>query len=205
MRNIILMGMMLFFITACTSKPKPKANISYVTIYPDDSEERKSLKTALSQYTDATVTNNVEKLVNFMYPKSFTIISKESMIEQLNKAYKSGKVPSVKNIKHLKLEPIQSYNLGRYSIITSSMTTVLNSPKADDEAFESYMLSLLQDKFASRGIVTLDKKKHQFNIQHTNKTIALKEKDSWKFIGFKQAKKYIEKGIFPKTLIEKVQ
>jgi len=205
MRNIILMGTIVLFITACTSKPEPKPNLSYVSIKKSDTKEMKSLKTALSEYTDATVTNNVEKLVSFMYPKSFTIISKESMLKQLNKAYTAGKIPHVKNIKHLKIEPIKKYDLGLYSIITSSMTTVLNSPKADDEAFESYMLDLLKEKFASRGVVTLDKKKHQFNIQHSNKTIALNEKDSWKFIGFKQTKKYIKKGIFPKSLIEKVQ
>ena len=213
MRNFFLMSTILFLITACTSTTKPmpkvkvksKASLSYVTIDKNDSKEMKSLKVALSEYTEATINNDVEKLVSFVYPKTFQIISKESMLKTLKKAHATGKIPSVKNIKHLTINPIKSYDKGFYSIITSSMTTVLNSPQVGNEAFEDYMLDMLQHKFASKGTVTLDKKKHQFNIQHKNKTIALNENNSWKFIGLKKVKQYIKRGIFPKTLIEKIQ
>jgi hypothetical protein len=199
------MGTILALITGCTPEIKPKARPQYVTFLKTDSKEMHSLKTSLSQYTKATINNDAKKLIGFVYPKAFTVISKESMFKKLNKAYSSGKIPMVKDVKHLKIEPIQKYNEGIYSIITSSMTTVLNSPKADDDAFESYMLDLLKDKFSSRGKVTLDKKKHQFNIEHTNKTIALNENNAWSFIGFKQAKKYAQKGFLPKIFIEKIQ
>jgi len=203
--------------SACTPEAKPKPQLKlrakekiettlpYVTINKNDSKEMKSLKKALSEYTQATINNDIDKLVGFIYPKKFKIISKKKLLQTLREAHNRGKIPSVKNIKHLNIKPIESYNKGIYSIITSSITTILNSPKVEDEAFEDYMLDMLQHKFASRGTVTLDKKKHQFNIQHKNKTLAINEHNSWKFIGLRKVKQYIENGIFPKDLIRKIQ
>jgi len=200
MRKYLLL-IALLLLTACTTEPKPALAGSN----NNDSKEMKSLKIALSNYTEATVSNDIKTLVGFIYPKAFTVVPKEKMLKMLTKTFSSGNVPKVKDVNHTKIEAIKKYDAGIYSIITSSMTTVIKSPKPDDKAFEEYMLTTLQDQIASRGTVTLDKKKHLFNIQHSNKTIALNEEGSWKFVGFKQAKKYITKGIFPLMLIEKVQ
>ena len=206
MKKILLL-IAILLLGACTSDPKPNSNTTTATdthTEKRDSTEMKALKNALSEYTQATINKDVDKLLSFIYPKAFTIVSKEKMKIMLQKTFNSGKVPTVQNVKHLKIEPIKKYNEGVYSIITSSMDTVIKSPKPDDAKFESYMLKTLQGRLASRGTVTLDKEKHTFNIQHTNKTIALNEDGNWKFIGFKQAEKYISKGIFPKDLIEKL-
>ncbi len=200
MRKYLLLIAVLL-LTACTPEPKS----SFTNIDKNDSKEMKSLKISLSEYTEATISNNIEILVSFMYPKVFTVVPKEKMLKMLTKTFHSGNVPKVKNVKHIKIEAIKKYDAGIYSIITSSMTTVIKSPRPNDKKFEEYMLTTLQNQIASRGTVTLDKEKHLFNIQHTNKTIALNEEGSWKFIGFKQAKKYIAKGIFPLMLIDKLK
>ena len=198
-KYLLLIAVLLF--TACTSEPQPSVvSVKKTT----NSKDIKSLKISLAKYTEATVSNDIDTLVGFIYPKAFTIVPKEKMLKMFKKTFSSGNIPKVKDIKHTKIEPIKKYDAGVYSIITSSMTTIIKSPRPNDEKFEEYMLTTLQKQIASRGTVTLDKEKHLFNIQHTNKTIALNEKDSWKFIGFKQAKKYIDKGIFPSMLIDKL-
>ena len=202
MRKYLLLIAVLLF-TACTSEPQPQP--PFAGIDKNDSKEMKALKISLSEYTEATVSNDIETLVEFIYPKAFTVVPKEKMIKMLKETFTSGNVPNVKDVKHTKIEAIKKYDAGIYSIITSSMTTVIKSPRPDDKKFEEYMLTTLQKQIASRGTVTLDKEKHLFNIQHSNKTIALNEKGSWKFIGFKQAKKYIDKGIFPLELINKLK
>jgi len=200
MRKYLLLIVILLF-TACTSEPQPSAS----GINKSDNKEMKSLKTSLSEYTEATVSNDINKLVGFIYPKAFTIIPKEKMVSMFKKTLSSGNIPKVKDVKHTKIEAIKKYDAGVYSIITSSMTTVIKSPRPNDKKFEEYMLKTLQKQIASKGMVTLNREKHLFNIQHSSKTIALNEDGSWKFIGFKQAKKYIEKGVFPKELIEKLK
>jgi len=209
MKNTLL-SITLLFLTACnTPEPQEKSKLDsnhlpYVTIEKSDTKEMKELKTALSKYTQATIDNDIKTLIDFIYPKAFTIVSKEKMLKMLNTTFDSGKVPKVKDVKHTKIEEIKKYDAGLYSIITSSMTTIVKSPRPDDAKFETYMLETLQKRLSSRGTVTLDKEKHLFNILHTNKTIALNENGSWKFVGFKQAEKYISKGIFPLSLIDKL-
>lgn len=200
MRKYLLLIAVLL-LTACTSEPKP---VFTKKIDNNASKEITSLKMALSEYTKATISKDIDTLVGFIYPKAFTIVPKDRMITMLRKTFSSGNVPEVKDVTHTKIEPIKKYDAGVYSIITSSMTTVIKSPKPDNPKAETYLLTTLQKQVGSRGTVTFDKEKHLFNIQHSNKTIALNEEGSWKFIGFKQAKKYIEKGIFPLELIDKL-
>ena len=199
-KYLLLIAVLL--ITACTSEPQPS---SFAGIDKKDSKEMKSLKISLSEYTEATISNDINTLVGFIYPKTFAIVPKEKMIQMMKKAFSSDNLPRVKDVHHIKIEAIKKYDEGIYSIITSSMTTVIKSPKPDNQKAEAYLLKTLQKQIGSRGTVSLDKEKHLFNIQHSNKTIALNEEGSWKFIGFKQAKKYIEKGIFPLMLIDKLK
>lgn len=199
MRKYLLI-VFLMLLTACNSTTPTPSNLS-----KNDNKEMKSLNLALSEYTQATLSNDVNKLISFIYPKLFTIVSKDKMINMLRRNFKSGQIPKIKDVKHLKIEPIKKYDAGLYSIITSSMTTILKSPRPNDNKFEAYMLATVQRQLGAEGNVTLDREKHLFNVQHTTKTIALNEEGSWKFMGFKQVPKYIENGIFPKMLIERVE
>jgi hypothetical protein len=199
MKSALLLIAVLLF-TACTSEPKP----AFAGIDKNDTKEMKSLKISLFQYTEATISNDTEALLSFIYPPVFTIIPKEKMRQMLIKTFHSRDVPKIKDVKHSKIESIKKYDAGVYSIITSSMTTIIKSPEPKNQEFEEKMLTALQKQIGSRGTISLDKEKHLFNIRHTNKTIALNEKGSWKFIGFKQAQKYIKKGIFPLMLIDKL-
>ena len=200
-RYLLFIAVLLF--TACTSEPQP----SIVSIDKNNSHSKdmKSLKISLEKYTKATISNDIDTLIGFIYPKAFTIVPKEKMLKMFKKTRSSGNIPIVKDIRHTEITPIKKYDAGVYSIITSSMITVIKSPRPNDKKFEDYMLTTLQNQIGSRGMVTLNKNKHLFNIQHTNKTMALNEKGSWKFIGFKQAKKYINNRIFPLMLIEKLK
>jgi hypothetical protein len=207
--NKLSLCIAVLLLTACSSDPKPqikpKHKLSDVNVEKNDTKDMKELKDALSQYTKATINKDINTLISFIYPKAFTILSKEKMTKMLKKTFASGKVPTVKDVKHTKIDTIEKYDGGLYSIITSSMTTIIKSPRPNNKKFETYMLETLQKRLSSRGTVTLDKKKHLFNIQHINRTIALNETGKWKFIGFKQAEKYISKGIFPTMLIEKLK
>ena len=202
-KYLIVIAVLL--LTACSHEPKA-TNTNVVNINKEDnSPEMKSLKEALAKYTEATISHDAKTLVSFVYPKVFTIVPKEKMLKMLTKTFSSKDAPIIKDVKHTKIEPIKKYDKGIYSIITSSITTVIKSPRPNDGKFEIYMLQSLKRNLNTKATITLDKKKHIFSIRHSTKTIALNEKGSWKFIGFKQAKKYISKGIFPSTLIDKIK
>ena len=202
MKRTLLLATALLLTTACTNNNlKPDASTAKMT----ESQELKGLNSALDAYTKATINNDVEKLMDFVYPKVFTVVPREKMTAVLTKAYASGKVPTVKDVKHIDIQPAQKYEGGLFTIVTSTMTTELKSPRPDNAKFEAYMLEMLQKQLKDQGgTVSFDKDKHLYSIHHSDKTIAIKENDGWKFAGINQAKKYAEKGILPKEIVTKL-
>jgi len=203
MTKTLLLVTALLLTTACSTKNAPNSSTSALA---GDTKEMKSLKSALNVYTKATMDNDVSTLMGFVYPKVFTVVPKEKMTEVLTKAYASGKVPTVKNVKHLKVEPIQKYNTGIFTFVDSNMTTELKSPRPDNAKFEAYMLEMLTKQLAAQdGTVTFDKNSHIYTVNHSDKTLAINENDGWKFAGINQAKKYAQKGLLPQEIVAKLQ
>lgn len=201
MKKTLLLVITLLFITACTTNPVP----NFTELTNANSKEMKGLKKALNSYTNATQKNDVTKLIDFVYPKVFTVVPKEKMTKVLTAAYATGRMPKVKNVKHIHIEPIEKYDMGIFSIITSSLTTELKSPRPDNADFEAYMLHMLQKDLKNKGSVNFDKAKHIFTVKSTQKTVAINEHEGWKFAGMNQAKKYAEKGILPQAIVNKLQ
>ncbi len=201
MKKTLLLATALLFMTACTPEPTPGSSKTSA----GDTKEMKELKSALDMYTKATIDNDVNTLMNFVYPKVFTVVPKEKMTEVLTKAYASGRVPNVKNVKHVNIEPTQKYDAGVFTFITSTMTTELKSPRPDNAKFEAYMLETLKKQLADKGTVSFDQASHIFTVNHSDKTIAINENSGWKFAGVNQAKKYAEKGLLPQEIVAKLQ
>jgi len=191
----------LILISGCSTKIPSKTT----TTESSQSSSMISLKNDLNLYTQATIDNDIPKLINFIYPKVFTIVPKEKMSQVLTAAYKSGNAPKVTNIKHLKIEPIQTYTEGMFSIVTSSMSTTLKSPMPNNEKFEAYMLERIKKGLNDKGTVDFDKEKHTFSINHISKTLAINENNEWKFAGIKQAKKYAQKGLLAKEVVSAIE
>jgi hypothetical protein len=203
MTKTLLLATALLLTTACSTKNGPQSSTSAL---PGETEEMKSLKSALDLYTTATINNDVPTLINFVYPKVFTVVPKEKMTEVLTKAYASGKVPVIKNVKHIKVDPIEKYDGGMFTFIESTMTTELKSPRPDNAKFEAYMLEMLQKQLSPKGgTVTFDKDKHVYLVNHSDKTLAINENDGWKFAGVNQAKKYAQKGLLPEAIVAKLK
>jgi len=202
MTKTLILATALLFTTACSTKNNPSSSTSALA---GDTKEMKSLKSALDIYTKATIDNDVSTLMGFVYPKVFTVVPKEKMTEALTKAYASGKVPTVKNVKHIKIEPTQKYDTGIFTFIESTMTTELKSPRPDNAKFEAYMLEKLKEQITAKGgTVTFDKDSHIFTVNHSDKTLAINENDGWKFAGISQAKKYAQRGLLPQEIVAKL-
>lgn len=194
MKKTLLLVITLLWLTACTNNsPSPI------------STEMQELKSALNEYTEATINSDVTKLIDFVYPKVFTIVPKEKMTQVLTAAYATGRVPKVKNVKHIHIEPTQKYDAGIFSIITSTMTTELKSPRPENPDFEAYMLEMLKKELVNQGSVVFDKSNHIYTVNHTDKTVAINEHSGWKFAGVKQAKKYAQKGLLPQIIVESLE
>lgn len=199
-KTLLLLVTTLLLFTACASNDNPKVPIEKKH-KTDKEREMDGLKEALNDYTKATKENNVSALLSFVYPKVFTLVPKAKMSMMLTKMFASGKGPDIKEIKNTNFTPIQKYDAGEFSIITSLMTMELKSPREEPE-FEEFMLKMLKKQLSEKSKVVHNKEKHTFLISNESKVIGIKENDGWKFVGYTQAKKYASKNILPKAITD---
>ena len=202
MKKTILLLTTLLFATACTNSTP---NIEGSRVVAEKKSEMLGLKSALTNYTNATINNDIDTLITFVYPKVFTLLSKEKMIKMLKKMYSSGKAPKITAIEHTNFSSLETYKGGSFSIVTSLMSMELNSPAVDNPKLEDMMCEMLKRQMGKDAEVSLDKSRHVFFVKKESKVIAIKEGiEGWKFIGYEQAKKYTAKDIIPKAISKKI-
>ena len=202
MKKVILLSLSMLAFSACTATP----NSGEVLAITEKTTEMSSLKNALNAYSNATINNDVTKLLSFVYPKVFTIVSKDRMQKILNTVYASKKAPKITNIEYQKISSIMPYDAGFYSIIDSKMTMELKSPVIDNDKFEALLFDKLKSQMATTAEITHDKAKHIFTIRKKSQIIGIKEgKDGWKFVGYEQAKKYASKKVIPESIMRNLK
>ncbi|MCH9741263.1 MAG: hypothetical protein K0U38_10580 [Epsilonproteobacteria bacterium] len=203
MKKTILLSVSLLLLTACTNTI---SNVQKTESVAEVSTEMSSLKHALSDYTDATIKNDINKLITFVYPKVFTLMTKERMTVLLEEMHASGKAPKIVKINHKDISAIHKYDAGSYAIITSAMEMELKSPAVNNPKYETIVLDMLKKRMGEDAEVHLDKDKHLFFVKKDSKIIGIKEgAESWKFVGYDQAKRYASKNIIPSSISQSLQ
>ena len=198
MKRILLLSLFLLLFTACSATSMGGKN----SAVSEKATEMSSLKNALDAYTYATMNHDVNRLLGFVYPKVFTLISKKKMHQVLTRMYANKKAPTIKDIAYERISSILPYDKGLYSIIDSKMTTELKSPVVDNDKFERLLFDKLKSQLGSDAEITYDKVKHIFTINKRSKIIGIKElDDGWKFVGYEQAKKYESKKVIPESIM----
>ena len=202
MKKIVLLSLSLFVFTACTGTPDGKD----ISVISEKNREMNSLKKALDSYSKATMNSDISLLLGFVYPKVFTLISKEKMHHRLTNIYASKRAPHITDIEHQNISDIMPYDAGLYSVIDSKMTMKLKSPVLDNDKFEELLFDKLKSQMGTNAEITLNKYKHIFTIKKKSQIIGIKERtDGWKFVGYEQAKKYASKDIIPKSIINNLK
>ena len=192
MKRIFFLSIFFFFV-GCSS--------SMLSLSPNREDEMRGLYVALDEYTDATMNHQVDKLMTFVYPKVFSLISEDKMVSLLNRLYSSGKAPKIIGIEHKYISDIQVYEGGVYSLIISDMYMELVSPATNSPEHELFYYMLLKKRMGSNSTVNFDRKRHLYRVKKESKIIAIKEKNQgWKFVGCEQAKKYASRDIIPKQI-----
>ena len=70
------------------------------------------LAESLANYKNATITNNVDGILSFVYPSVFKLIPQAKLKSMLTQMYASGSAPVIKDIQFEEVGAIQSYDQG---------------------------------------------------------------------------------------------
>ncbi|CAI8882044.1 hypothetical protein [Chryseobacterium sp. IT-36CA2] len=182
----------LFVLLSCMAFSQAKAN-------PDDA----AIKKSLTYFVNSIKSKQIDQAVNCIYPKFFTIISKEQMTQILNMTYNN---PFMKiEVQDLKFGNIEKPELitGEYFSITHySLKLKCNVSSLNDE-MKQKMNSALTDKYGAKNVKYLANE-GSYLINANMKACAVsKDKKAWKFVILeKEYKKGLVK-VLPKKILDK--
>ncbi|MGQ3089015.1 hypothetical protein, partial [Flavobacterium sp.] len=149
--------------------------ISSITIFAQD---KKSLEERANQMYGYTASEQYEKLLDFTYPKLFTIVPRDKMVEILQRMTKGegftiAIAPTPPNFKFGEIKKIDG---GHYSVLTHDLNMKMrfDEPVADDEL--EFLLASLKTNLKTDN-VTFDKKDNSFTIIKRSQAVAVWDKD----------------------------
>lgn len=163
-------------------------------------------KTDIDSFTGAYNNADWEKVTSMMYPKLFTVTSKEELINTLKSLDSSGmktqiKVNSIDSVSPEEISGEEKFVLINYS---TSLQIELKGELLDKK-------ELLKAGFESQfgaGKVKFDEAKNIFTIAAKQKMIAVtpKDKNDWKYIEHDTTQgDYITRMILPEEIIKKFE
>ncbi|WP_294824542.1 hypothetical protein [uncultured Flavobacterium sp.] len=149
-------------------------------------QDKKSLEDRANQMYGYTASEQYEKLLDYTYPKLFTIVPREKMVEILQRMTKGegftiSIAPTPPNFTFGEIKKIDG---GHYSVVTHDLNMKMrfDEPVADQELemlLSSFKANLKTDN------VTFDRKDNSFNIIKKSQAVAVWDKDTqgkWMFV-----------------------
>lgn len=166
---------------------------------PDDAAVKKSL----TYFVNSIKSKQIDQAVGCIYPKFFTIVSKEQMTQILNMTYNN---PFMKiEIQDLKFGDIEKPELitGEYFSITHYFLKLKCNVSSLNDEMKKKMNSALTAKYGSNNVKYLPSE-GSYLINASMKACAVsKDKKTWKFVILeKEYKKELVK-VLPKKVLDK--
>lgn len=182
----------LFLLLSCIAFSQAKAN-------PDDAEIKKSL----TYFVNSIKSKQIDQAVSCIYPKFFTIVSKEQMTQILNMTYNN---PFMKiEVQDLKFGNIEKPELitGEYFSIAHYFLKLKCNVSSLNDEMKQKMNSALTAKYGANNVKYLANE-GSYLINANMKACAVsKDKKIWKFVILeKEYKKELVK-VLPKKILDK--
>lgn len=163
-----------------------------------------AIKKSLTYFVNSIQSKQIDQAVSCLYPKFFTIISKEQMTQILNMTYNN---PFMKiEVQDLKVGNIETPELitGEYFSITHYFLKLKCNVSSLNDDMKKKMNNALTAKYGANNVKYLANE-GSYLINAAMKACAVsKDKKAWKFVILeKQYKKNLVK-ILPKKILDKL-
>ncbi len=177
-----------------------------------NSDSNQEILKRFQAFFDATAERDSRKMVEYIYPKLFELVPKETLIQSMDKANENSEMNIV--IRDSKIGEISSeitIDEIKYAIIPYSFLLVMEEKEKkiseeEDEKNNMDALDFVKQIFQGRHgeeNVFYDKKAGRLEVNIITKAIAVKENatSEWTFIEYKPKGPILE--IIPKEILEK--
>jgi len=158
---------------------------AFVTMLSEGQQDT-SLVNRLNTILNFTKLKQVDKTMDYTYPKVFTIIPREQLSEIIKSIYDTDDFSSVlDSVKVDTIFPVVNINDARYAIVRHSMLMKMKYKQPITTKDADLLVPGLEQQFGE-GNVRFDKAKNSMNVSMTSYLIAVKNEISpkWTFINF---------------------
>jgi hypothetical protein len=148
---------------------------------------------------------NLEKILDYTYPKLFTIVKREQMKEALKNSFETEDFSTtLDSIKLVSVLPVFTTKDGQYAKIKHTMLMRMKFKEEMDSTDSDMMIPLMEEEFG-KGNVRFDKVTNTIIVFMNSEMVAIKDEFSpeWSFVNYDDESSMVTL-LFSKEVIEKM-
>ncbi|ETN94282.1 hypothetical protein [Zhouia amylolytica] len=186
--------------------------VLFIGAFASAQDYKKEIETEFTAYLDAIVNREFEKSMDYIVDDFFTIISKEQMVELMEKTFNNPEIEfEIKDQEIIKINDAEEIENKFYALLSYSnkMNMKFNSKPSETaeeiETKNNLIMSSLESSFGAEN-VKYNKETKFFEIYSEKNVYAISDNGAtaWKFLVVEQRQKPILEQLLPKVLVDKI-
>lgn len=164
------------------------------------------LKQRIDSVLIVTKEMNFEKILDFTYPKLFTIVTREQMKEALKSSFETEDFSAtLDSLNLVSVLPVFTIKNGQYAKIKHTMLMRMKFKEEMDSTDSEMMIPLMEEEFG-KGNVRFDKLTNTIITFMNSEMVAIKDEFSpeWSFVNYDEESSIVNL-VFSKEVIEKLK
>jgi len=200
MKNILIALSMLIFCACGSSKKKVET-----------AGNGASMEQRLSEFMKLNEEMNLEKIMDYVYPKLFTIVPRKDLLQAMKDGFNTEEVKvEIDSMKVDKVYPAFEMDNASYAKVTYSLVMLMDFNNSKDSTAEvdpeqnEFMRKTMAAEYGDEN-VSVDETSGIIKIKTSSIMVAVKEKSDkeWYFVNLKAEDPMMTK-IFSKEVIDKI-
>ena len=177
----------------------------------ESTDNSSSMEQRLTEYSKLNEEMNLEKIMDYVYPKLFTIVPRNELLQAMKDGFNSEEVKvNIDSMKVDKIHPAFEMDKVSYAKINYSMVMLMdfkntkdNVTESDDEQSE-FMRKTMAAQYGEEN-VSVDEATGIIKIRANSSMVAVKEQSDklWYFVNMKEDDPMATK-LFSKEVIDKI-
>jgi hypothetical protein len=201
-------ALLAFFMIGCKSSDKKTQPTPPTTTTTTTTSQGGSLETRLAEFLKANDDMDLDKVMDYVYPKVYDIVPKADLLKAMKDGFDNNEVKiELDSLKIEKQHPVFEMENGSFSKMSYSMVMLMtfidDDPNAKVEERNKMILATMEEKYG-KGKVNFDEK-GVLRIRVLNQMVAVKDEyaKDWCFVNLKEEDPMIAK-LFSKEVLDKL-
>ncbi len=164
------------------------------------------LAQSLEAYKKATMSNDVEGILSYIYPAVFNLVPRDRLKAIMSEMFASDQKANITALEFQDVGAVQNFSKGRFSLVKYQMELQLPHPGDATPDMDKGMIEVLKSKMGRKTKITIDEKRGLVLIVKPSVLLAIKEgQTGWKVLEKENSAMIIKAGLLAEDLLPHLQ